>query len=907
MLFMSGSICNSIPRLTLKHCFKGKFFSILVSILILTAMYSPLHSSANQKKPVPKKNESLKVSYEKALEYYRLNALNLANDELSRAIKNPGILYNFSDSMFMGKIWQLKSHLCYDLGYVAETQFAIDSMYAWKSKTEKHEVLYAAEYYAYLCRFFARELKQEHSEMALQNALNIIKNHPKSTKISYHYIAFNALNVYRNNFELADSLNYLNGAFRYTADSLITEAMASNDPWYMKKFYMRVRANVWQDFLIQNASQQKKQLIFPLVIQRIDEARDFLLKELKQEGIHSLTLLNLKGLQYTYLDSFVQAGKIFQQVSEHLQITIDNKTDYQSLLLPLMHIKWKIINELMISQNEYNEGKLIDLLNQMLESEDLYTQYLIHYLKSSPEYIAGGYSKNPFDEIISISAELYRLTKKEEYLILYWNYTNKKHGNSLLLKLLEIHFPNELKVLMNKADSVYHLQNIKLDQFYLAKAGYAFADTSSLKREILKLQQESKSILNHPNKLIRAYFGREAAVSFYQYRAKLKKDEAMIIYDHNRLNGKLNYAMVLTTQLQEIIKLPSDSFTKIHFLNEKLYASPEAFQNLSSIYSEIYYYPLAHLLKDIKKIEIIRSTSIEFLPFDILIEQKLDYPSFHRFNYLGKKYQFRYISNINEELFQNSEKWADSDTVLLISPRYYDDKVRWQLPFNYQLAEGLTEGSNCIVLRTFRDFEELSGKEHRFNFIHIAAHGQNELSKKFTHSPIEKDYTLWLEDSAINWQVFYGLKLKSNLAIISSCYSGMAMRDPGEGQIGLNRALRLAGVKAIVNTPWRLDDQSSAVILEHFYKNLYKGMPASEALWKAKQSYLAGVNDPSGYNPLFWAGLSYQGPEVSIKGKKSNMLLIVTSLFLTILILFYIFRRIKFARSEKLLRGSEAI
>lgn len=72
-----------------------------------------------------------------------------------------------------------------------------------------------------------------------------------------------------------------------------------------------------------------------------------------------------------------------------------------------------------------------------------------------------------------------------------------------------------------------------------------------------------------------------------------------------------------------------------------------------------------------------------------------------------------------------------------------------------------------------------------------------------------------------------------------------------EGMLGLVRAFQFIGAKDVVGTLWRVDDEASAVFMEHFYEGLLKGREASEALCEAQVRMRA---TEKWSHPYFWAG-----------------------------------------------------
>ena len=105
------------------------------------------------------------------------------------------------------------------------------------------------------------------------------------------------------------------------------------------------------------------------------------------------------------------------------------------------------------------------------------------------------------------------------------------------------------------------------------------------------------------------------------------------------------------------------------------------------------------------------------------------------------------------------------------------------------------------------------------------------------------------EDGFLTLSEIYALKLNADLVTLSACKTGLGRRIPGEGVIGLSRAFIDAGARAVIVSLWEVDDYSTALLMEEFYRLLEQNMNKVAALASAKE-YLR----QKGYeDPYFWA------------------------------------------------------
>jgi CHAT domain-containing protein len=87
------------------------------------------------------------------------------------------------------------------------------------------------------------------------------------------------------------------------------------------------------------------------------------------------------------------------------------------------------------------------------------------------------------------------------------------------------------------------------------------------------------------------------------------------------------------------------------------------------------------------------------------------------------------------------------------------------------------------------------------------------------------------------------------LAALCACRSGLGSVSFGEGTIGLEWGLRLAGVKNVLLTQWSIDDNVHTVrFVERFYQNLLmEEGPRQEASWKTQVELLPAAIAEEGF------------------------------------------------------------
>jgi len=84
----------------------------------------------------------------------------------------------------------------------------------------------------------------------------------------------------------------------------------------------------------------------------------------------------------------------------------------------------------------------------------------------------------------------------------------------------------------------------------------------------------------------------------------------------------------------------------------------------------------------------------------------------------------------------------------------------------------------------------------------------------------------------------------TDLVVLSACETGLGEVQAGEGVFGLQRAIQLAGARALVFSLWRVDDAASQQLMTSFYKYWLAGRPLAAAFQQAQRDLMLKYPDP---------------------------------------------------------------
>jgi CHAT domain-containing protein/tetratricopeptide (TPR) repeat protein len=157
------------------------------------------------------------------------------------------------------------------------------------------------------------------------------------------------------------------------------------------------------------------------------------------------------------------------------------------------------------------------------------------------------------------------------------------------------------------------------------------------------------------------------------------------------------------------------------------------------------------------------------------------------------------------------------------------------LPFSLREARGAASfggaGSRVLAGTDLTEARFAEAGLERYRVIHFATHGL--LSLRY---PERSALLLSPRDGGrlLEARRIYGLKLASDLVVLSACQTARGKVLPGEGVEGLARAFLQSGARTVVASLWNVNDERSAELMAAFYGRLARGEGKAEALRSAR-------------------------------------------------------------------------
>lgn len=146
-----------------------------------------------------------------------------------------------------------------------------------------------------------------------------------------------------------------------------------------------------------------------------------------------------------------------------------------------------------------------------------------------------------------------------------------------------------------------------------------------------------------------------------------------------------------------------------------------------------------------------------------------------------------------------------------------------------------------------------------YRVIHFATHGILDSER-----PEQSGLVLSLFDERgrpldgfLRLNDIYNLDLPADIVVLSACNTGLGKDVRGEGLVGLTRGFMHAGAARVMASLWKVDDEATAELMKHFYRQLLEEKKSPAAA--LRQAQIAMIGQKRWRAPYFWAAFELQG------------------------------------------------
>jgi hypothetical protein len=133
------------------------------------------------------------------------------------------------------------------------------------------------------------------------------------------------------------------------------------------------------------------------------------------------------------------------------------------------------------------------------------------------------------------------------------------------------------------------------------------------------------------------------------------------------------------------------------------------------------------------------------------------------------------------------------------------------------------------------------------SFLHIA-----------THAVFRQDNPMFssfkLADGWFTAFDLFSISCQTNLVTLSGCQSGMSEVSGPDDLLGLMRGFLYAGARSLLLSLWNVNDESTAALMTHFYREWQAGVTKAAALRSAMMAVRERYPNPFYWAPFFLVG-----------------------------------------------------
>lgn len=477
--------------------------------------------------------------------------------------------------------------------------------------------------------------------------------------------------------------------------------------------------------------------------------------------------------------------------------------------------------------------------------------------------------------LIDNNASIFQFAKQLA-LVLYEK-TKDKHYLVAVLSLHESILYNRIRARLNSRSSMTYSnipQEVIDQETFLKQKLKTSLNADNAIEAFMEAQSDWKNYLTKLKAAYPKYYKlRFASISrpLTDLQQNIPENTTLIKYLYS---GEELYASVISKHDLQLFKLDT---TQLHsriatLINTNLTVEANL-ETLNALYQSLWHPFSGHITT--KQVVIIPDADLFNLNFEMLSTQKLT-----NYNEMATKSLLsKHVISYNYSLFLIDSKFPTTNynaNFVAFVPEFNDqmkanykavitDSLHLDMTYLNLLPQPFTTDLAQKSTRLFRGVSYLKEqstksrfKSHALNhkIIHIGTHAEsNNVSPELSRLIFAKSMdTTLINDNYLYTYEIYNTDLSSNLTILTACETGKPTYQAGEGMISLAHAFNYAGSESILTSLWKIDEQSSAKIVDLFYKNLKKGMPKDHALQRAKLDYIATAEGRT-VAPEYWAGL----------------------------------------------------
>lgn len=261
-------------------------------------------------------------------------------------------------------------------------------------------------------------------------------------------------------------------------------------------------------------------------------------------------------------------------------------------------------------------------------------------------------------------------------------------------------------------------------------------------------------------------------------------------------------------------------------------------------FEEMYQHLIAPAAAEIaskKRLGIIATGVLNYIPFQLLGKTLAN----GDFNLLVNQFAVFYVSSTN------ILRLADAEKSMKIIAFGNPDKT---LPSTEREVAEIKKlyPSSAVFLRDQATEEKVKGAGEDFTVMHFATHGNldyEDFTQSFLTMAEGKDTN---GDGKLTLEELWGMEVMNHLDIVvlSACQTAVTKGSAESSPVSPASGFLQNGVKSVVATLWKVDDEATSLLMTEFYKNM-RTMATLDAL---REAQISVSRNSKFQHPYYWAG-----------------------------------------------------
>jgi len=193
----------------------------------------------------------------------------------------------------------------------------------------------------------------------------------------------------------------------------------------------------------------------------------------------------------------------------------------------------------------------------------------------------------------------------------------------------------------------------------------------------------------------------------------------------------------------------------------------------------------------------------------------------------------------------------DKKSVLGIFPVF--EKTAYELTFSKAEMQSIKNNFDGKYFKNeTATFDNFKTNASNYSILHLSTHA--------TSGDTETPASIKFYDQEILYSELYNLNINPDLVVLSACETGIGKLYKSEGAMSVARGFQLAGAQNLLFSLWKVNDYTTSVFMDDFYKNIKNGESYFDANANAKLDFLKDKSISNAKkSPYYWSAFVYYG------------------------------------------------